>query len=86
MGDMGTYQTFTMPGAGQGGGMLNDPRATHPFWLYYINVEDIDAAASRVTEAGGTVQMAPQQVPGGSWIVHGKDPTGALFALLGPRA
>jgi predicted enzyme related to lactoylglutathione lyase len=86
MGDMGTYQTFTMPGAGQGGGMLNDPRATQPFWLYYINVEDIDAAASRVTEAGGTVQMAPQQVPGGSWIVHGKDPTGALFALLGPRA
>jgi predicted enzyme related to lactoylglutathione lyase len=26
--------------------------------------------------------MGPHQVPGGNWIVHGRDPQGALFALM----
>lgn len=52
-----------------------------PFWLYYFNVDDIDAAAARVTAAGGQVLMGPHEVPGGSWILQALDPQGGMFAL-----
>jgi predicted enzyme related to lactoylglutathione lyase len=84
MGPMGTYQTFDIGGA-WGGGMMNDAQAPAPFWLYYFSVEDIDAAAARITGAGGTLLQGPHQVPGGSWIVQAHDPQGGLFALVGPR-
>ena len=84
MGAMGTYQTFSAGGT-WAGGMMSNAQAPRPFWLYYINVEDIDAATARVTEAGGKVQNGPMQVPGGSWIVQALDPQGAMFALVGPR-
>jgi predicted enzyme related to lactoylglutathione lyase len=51
-------------------------------WLYYINVEAIDAAVTRINQGGGKVVMGPHQVPGGSWIVQGLDPQGAMFALV----
>jgi predicted enzyme related to lactoylglutathione lyase len=84
MGPMGTYQTFTT-GSNGGGGVYDDAAAAHPYWLYYVNVDDIDAAVHRVGQAGGTLRQAPQQVPGGSWIVQGTDPQGGHFALVGPR-
>jgi predicted enzyme related to lactoylglutathione lyase len=34
---------------------------------------------------GGQVINGPMEVPGGSWIVQGKDPQGAMFALVGAR-
>ena len=84
IGPMGIYQTFTVGGI-SAGGMMNDPRAAAPFWLYYFNVEEIDAAASRITGAGGTLVQGPRQVPGGSWIIQATDPEGAMFAVVGPR-
>jgi predicted enzyme related to lactoylglutathione lyase len=81
---MGTYQLFTI-GDGQAGGMMNKPDTfPRPFWLYYFNVDDIDAAAERVRSAGGQVLMGPHEVPGGSWIIQGLDPQGGMFALLEP--
>jgi hypothetical protein len=56
-----------------------------PFWLYYFNVEDIDAAVTRIQDKKGQVIMGPHQVPGDLWIVLGNDPKGALFALVGPK-
>jgi uncharacterized protein len=29
--------------------------------------------------------MGPHEVPGGSWIMQGVDPQGAMFALVAPR-
>jgi predicted enzyme related to lactoylglutathione lyase len=85
MGPMGTYQLFTIDGT-PAGGMFNSPAATAArFWLYYFNVGDIDAAAERVSSAGGTIMHGPQQVPGGSWIVQAADPQGAAFALVGAK-
>jgi predicted enzyme related to lactoylglutathione lyase len=26
--------------------------------------------------------MGPHQVPGGNWVLHGRDPQGAVFALM----
>ncbi len=85
MGPIGTYQTFATGGAPVGGMMTKFPAEPRPSWLYYVNVEEIDAAAARVKQGGGQVVNGPQQVPGGSWIVHGLDPQGAQFALVGPR-
>jgi len=89
LGPMGIYQLFTTGEAAGGvsvGGMMTKPEAMPaPCWLYYFNVEDIDAAAGRVTGSGGRILNGPHQVPGGSWIVQGLDPQGAMFALVGPR-
>jgi predicted enzyme related to lactoylglutathione lyase len=85
MGPMGTYQLFKIGGVAMGA-MFNSPAAEKQrFWLYYFNVGDIDAAAKRVTDEGGKIMLAPQQVPGGGWIVQAADPQGAAFALLGAR-
>lgn len=83
MGDMGTYQTFTINGV-HAGGMMNAP-GQPPAWRYYITVDDIDAAATRINDAGGTIQMGPHEVPGGTWIVMAADPQGAPFAVSGPK-
>jgi uncharacterized protein len=85
MGPIGTYQIFMTKGQ-QGGGMVkkmaNEPA---PHWLYYITVDAIDAAAERVKSAGGKVVHGPEQVPGGSWIINGVDPQGAVFALVSSK-
>lgn len=85
MGEMGIYQLFTAGGPPIGG-MFNKPRSMPtPFWLFYFNVDDIDAAVSRTEGGGGKLLNGPMQVPGGDWIVQCKDPQGAMFALVGKR-
>lgn len=85
MGPMGTYQLFATGGEPVGG-MMNKPDAMpNPAWLYYFNVDGIDAAVTRVTDNGGQIVNGPMEVPGGSWIVQATDPQGALFALVAPQ-
>jgi uncharacterized protein len=85
IGAMGTYQLFTIGGQPMGGMFNKPPVVPAPFWLYYVNVGDIDAAAQRVTASGGKIINGPMQVPGGSWILQGMDPPGAMFALVGRK-
>jgi predicted enzyme related to lactoylglutathione lyase len=81
MGPMGVYQLFAAGGPAIGG-MMNKPKESpRPAWLFYWNVEAIDAAAARVTDKGGKILNGPMQVPGGTWIVQCSDPQGALFAM-----
>jgi predicted enzyme related to lactoylglutathione lyase len=85
MGPVGSYQLWSNQD-GQIGGMMTKMAAIpHPFWLYYVQVGDIDAAVGRITGAGGQVLMGPDEVPGGMWIVQAKDPQGAMFAVVGSR-
>jgi predicted enzyme related to lactoylglutathione lyase len=85
MGEAGVYQTFG-PADGAIGGMLSHQTpAPGPYWLYYFGVENIDAAAERVTAGGGRILMPPTEVPGGMWVVNAMDPQGGLFAVLGPK-
>jgi uncharacterized protein len=81
---MGTYQLFSAAGETIGGMVAKPDTIPTPYWLYYFNVSDIDAAAERV-EAGGGQILSANEVPGGSWIVRCEDPQGALFALEGNR-
>lgn len=84
MGPMGTYQIFAHNGLAIGG-MMTCPQSQGPTgWTYYFNVRDIQDALNRIKSAGGTVQMGPQEVPGGSWIIQGLDPQGGRFAVVAP--
>ncbi len=86
IGPMGTYQMFSAGGQ-MIGAMCTKPRTDPvPFWLYYFTVDNIDAAAERVTAGGGQVVDSPHEVPGGAWIVRCTDPQGAAFALQGRRS
>jgi predicted enzyme related to lactoylglutathione lyase len=85
MGEAGVYQIFLVQGEQAGGIMTKMPEMPVPAWGYYINVEAIDAAAARVTKAGGQVIQGPMEVPGGQWIINGIDPQGAHFSLVAPK-
>ena len=84
MGEMGLYRTFNV-GAAPIAGMFNSPGFPKPRWLYYFNVDDIDAAKARVEAAGGKVNAGPMPVPTGQWMINASDPQGAMFGLLGAK-
>ena len=85
MGAMGPYQLFAA-GAEPIGGMMTKPaEIPHPCWLYYFNVDAIDAAAERVKTNGGTVVNGPHEVPGPMYIVQCMDPQRAMFAMVAPK-
>lgn len=86
MGPMGTYQMFKVGGTDNAiGGMMDSPNMPHPVWLYYLNVPDIDEALALINANGGSVLYGPGEIPGGSFIIQGTDPQGAMFAVVGPR-
>lgn len=85
MGAMGTYRMFGAGTEPMGGMMDRPPGVERSAWLFYFDVEAIDAAAARVRAGGGTVTMEPMEVPGGSWVLQGTDPQGVPFALVAPR-
>lgn len=85
MGPMGSYLRFNIGSGTPVGGMFNDAGTDRPHWLYYFNVDDIDAAHSRVRANGGQEVGEPHAVPTGDWIVQARDPQGTAFALVGPK-
>ena len=46
-----------LPAGARAGGAI-------PFWIGFIEVNDVDAAADRVWELGGTVYVPPKDIPG----------------------
>ena len=85
MGEMGIYQLFAAGKDPVGGIMTKPANIPQPYWLFYFNVPALDAAVAKLKEKGGTVLLEPMEVPGGGWIVQGKDPQGAVFALTAPK-
>jgi predicted enzyme related to lactoylglutathione lyase len=85
MGDLGVYQMLDHQGMTMGAIMRNPEAERRPAWGFYFGVDDVDAATTRATVAGGKLLHGPTEVPGGSFIIHATDPQGARFALVGPR-
>jgi uncharacterized protein len=79
---MGTFQQFAAGGATIGGMSTKPTTLPLPFWLYYFNVSDVEAAAKRVEDGGGKVLYGPTTVAGGACVVQCADPQGAIFGLL----
>jgi predicted enzyme related to lactoylglutathione lyase len=80
-----TFQLFCAGGQMIGGMFTKPPAEPVPYWLYYFNTDDIDAAAERVKAAGGQVFEGPLELPGGNWFARCADPQGAAFGLQGQR-
>jgi predicted enzyme related to lactoylglutathione lyase len=81
MGEMGTYRIFG-DGTTQWGGIMNKPdHVPTSRWSFYVTVDSVEAAAERAKARGGQIVMGPMEVPGGSWVIQGVDPQGAVFAL-----
>ena len=79
-----SYLTFSADGQVVAGALKNsDP--SPPFWLFYINVEDIDEAVERVNAGGGRAGYNDLELPGGVRIAYCSDPQGATFAIQGKR-
>lgn len=81
MGPMGTYQMFGYGGHDRGG-MMNVQHGMTPHWMFYFVVQGIEAARARVEQEGGAILNGPMEVPGGAWIINGRDPQGGHFALV----
>jgi uncharacterized protein len=83
---MGHYQQFTADGQPIGGMFTKPSTIAFPFWRFYFNTGDIDAAARQVKAGGGEILDGPVELSGGSWILQCMDPQGAMFALVGTRS
>jgi len=55
-----------------------------PGWLGYIHVDDVDAAANSIAAAGGTILMAPADIPEVGRFAMAADPGGAPFYIMAP--
>src|SRR4051794_13194851 len=59
--------------------------STAAAWTTYIAVEDADAAAARVREAGGAVVAEPMDVSDAGRVASFKDPEGVAFSVWQAR-
>jgi len=82
MGPMGKYFLFGR-GSTQFGGMFTKGKEMRmpPSWLYYVQVDDLDAAIARAKAKAGKLMNGPVTVPTGARIAQLLDPQGAAFAL-----
>ncbi|HEV8015927.1 MAG TPA: VOC family protein [Stellaceae bacterium] len=55
-----------------------------PCWSGYIAVDDVDAHAKRITEAGGTIQRPPTDIPNVGRFAVAADQGGAVFLIFKP--
>lgn len=83
MGGGAIYRMYRLPGGARDLGGIYSKRPDQPVasWLYYIDVDDLDAALGLVVEHGGQVANGPMDVPGGARVAQCVDPQGGMFAL-----
>lgn len=85
-GPFGTYTLFQKNGQDVAGMMNPTPdtpgKGSH--WHSYIAVEDVDICAKRVPALGGSVLVAPHDVPTFGRVCAVADPTGAVTHLVQP--
>jgi len=62
----------------------NAPTFDNPVSAYVctIDIDDIDAAAKKVVEAGGNVVVDKREIPGTGWLCYCKDTEGNIFGLM----
>ena len=82
-------RSYTILSAGEtavGGLMALPPEAcdagAKPVWSGYVAVDDVDAFASRVKQAGGAIHHPPDDIPGVGRFAFVADPQGATFVLF----
>jgi predicted enzyme related to lactoylglutathione lyase len=83
--DMGTMGVYLLYGVGekQLGGMFTKPKEMPmpPAWMYYVEVDGLDARVEKAKSKGGKLLNGPMEVPGGARIAQMMDPQGAAFSM-----
>ena len=59
------YVSLSSGGQIIGGAFKKPSGGSPPFWLFYVNVDDLDGAVERVTAGGGEVSSNDMELPGG---------------------
>ena len=59
-------------------------RGVPPYWDVHLATDDVDAAAARVAEAGGTLHAGPEDRGGAGRMARIADPAGAAAVLWQP--
>lgn len=80
------YRQFSINNETVGGLLPLTPEMTangaRPCWLGYIGVVDVDLTATRIEKAGGTIHMAPQDIPDVGRFALVADPQGVMFYIM----
>ncbi|TKD53296.1 VOC family protein [Sphingomonas baiyangensis] len=84
MGPLGDYK-FVHAGDICIGATMNVFKGGRRGWQPYFMVDDIDAAVTRIGEAGGRMVQGPDQIPGGDYALVAEDGAGVRFGLVGAR-
>jgi uncharacterized protein len=80
----GDYHVYLAPD-GQGvAGMMKTPEGAppEPHWFSYIGVDDVDAAATKIVAAGGSIHMPPATMEGVGRMAMVADPQGVVFYVM----
>jgi len=84
----GTYTVFSQGETMVGGSMKIPPDAAamgaKPCWSGYIAVDDVDADAKRIADAGGKIMRPPTDIPNVGRFAVATDPGGAMFLIFKP--
>lgn len=79
------YTVLNLPGSQTGvAGIMPSPEGAPRMWNGYIYVDDVDASAQQVSEAGGAIHRQPWDIPGVGRMAVASDPQGAMFMLYTP--
>ena len=83
----GMAYTLLSAGPHQVGGLMALPPeaaagGARPAWMGYVSVDDVDAKAAELSNAGGAVRRPPADIPGIGRFATVSDPHGAAFCLF----
>lgn len=83
------YRMINRSDGGMAGGVLrlSEEMASHgakPLWLGYVGVEDVDGTVAQIETKGGSVYMAPSDIPDVGRIAMVADPQGNPFYVMKP--
>jgi uncharacterized protein len=84
MGEQAGHYTIVSKGGKQVAAISPSEDPGPPYWTTYINVDDVDAVASKATAAGGTMVTSPMDVMDAGRMAIFKDTTGAVIAAWQP--
>ena len=85
------YSLFTLGGKDRGvAGMMEMPEdyskaGGKPCWTGYIKVDDVDAAAQRLKQAGGAIHKPPTDIPEVGRFAVVADSQGTMFNIMKPK-
>jgi uncharacterized protein len=85
MGEYGKYYVFQLDGQDMGGGYQMcgaQFEGVPPHWMSYVWVDDVDAAAAKVSQLGGKIVAPPMDVPNVGRMAFVQAPQGAHLAIF----